>query len=248
MKKLITLILLQSLAPHAYSAPERSGPGWCERFPGSAGLTNSSNSFYPKIKGFLDALWRSSATVHISSGHRPEQRQYLMYWCWRIAREGLWLETTAPCGSIRIPEEPQVTWYPPNLPTPYVPSTAYPAPCEIIWAWPSPLRPVRIRNCTRGCPGHLTSRGDCTAAAGAMVQAFRLRYGPGRESRHVGGRAVDLAISWSGDLTIRRKDGKSVTITSLPRNGENLDLHRVGATYGVHKLVADPPHWSEDGH
>lgn len=26
------------------------------------------------------------------------------------------------------------------------------------------------------------------------------------------------------------------------------DLYAVGATYGVQKLVSDPPHWSDDGH
>lgn len=25
-------------------------------------------------------------------------------------------------------------------------------------------------------------------------------------------------------------------------------LHAVGATYGVYKLLSDPPHWSDDGH
>ena len=25
-------------------------------------------------------------------------------------------------------------------------------------------------------------------------------------------------------------------------------LNAVGATYGVNKLVSDPPHWSDDGH
>jgi len=34
-----------------------------------------------------------------------------------------------------------------------------------------------------------------------------------------------------------------------PRTGAgNTALHGVGAGYGVHKIVSDPPHWSDDGH
>jgi hypothetical protein len=40
-----------------------------------------------------------------------------------------------------------------------------------------------------------------------------------------------------------------VTISSTPRTGAfNTDLHQVGASYGVVKLVTDHPHWSADGH
>lgn len=42
--------------------------------------------------------------------------------------------------------------------------------------------------------------------------------------------------------------GSAITITTTPRTGMNPALHAVGQTYGVIKLVADPPHWSDDGH
>jgi len=51
-----------------------------------------------------------------------------------------------------------------------------------------------------------------------------------------------------GDLTIDKADGKSTTIKSNPRTGDNADLQTVGAAYGVNKLASDPPHWSSDGH
>lgn len=44
-------------------------------------------------------------------------------------------------------------------------------------------------------------------------------------------------------------EGVGQSITTVPRNGAgNVALHGVGAGYGVLKLVADPPHWSDDGH
>jgi hypothetical protein len=58
-----------------------------------------------------------------------------------------------------------------------------------------------------------------------------------------------MTISWQGDLTIARGDNTSTTISSLPRTGaKNADLHAVGQSYGVKKLLSDAPHWSSDGH
>lgn len=59
-----------------------------------------------------------------------------------------------------------------------------------------------------------------------------------------------MLIGWPETLTIRDKQGKVHTITSLPRSSVNADLIAVGATYGVRHLrraLADPPHWSFDG-
>ena len=57
-----------------------------------------------------------------------------------------------------------------------------------------------------------------------------------------------MTISWAGNLAMRDGQGRLVTITP-PRTGDvNAALHRVGASYGVIKLVSDKPHWSTDGH
>jgi hypothetical protein len=86
-------------------------------------------------------------------------------------------------------------------------------------------------------------------AAEAMVRGYSIVYRPALASRHTQGLAIDMNISWSGTLVIRDRNGQEVTITSTPRTGAgNADLHRVGVTYGVHKLASDPPHWSSDGH
>ena len=96
-----------------------------------------------------------------------------------------------------------------------------------------------------GIPDLAASR----AAALAMVNGFGIVFEPALHTRHTEGLAIDMTITWPGDLTIARGDGTSAIITSLPRDGgKNLDLRPVGLSYGVVKLATDPPHWSVDGH
>lgn len=86
------------------------------------------------------------------------------------------------------------------------------------------------------------------AAAEQMVRAYAIRYKPSLTSRHIERRAIDMTISWSGELVIANGQGRQVTITSAPRTGaDNRELWQVGASYNVHKLAGDPPHWSDDG-
>lgn len=60
-----------------------------------------------------------------------------------------------------------------------------------------------------------------------MVTAYRLAYRPSLTSRHIEGRAIDMSVTrWRRTTTA---------------------LHDLGATFGVVKLVSDPPHWSDDG-
>lgn len=93
-----------------------------------------------------------------------------------------------------------------------------------------------------------------TAGAQAMVSAYgiqNLNVAPALASKHISGFAVDMSISWTGDLTINNQSGTAVVINTEPRTGMNTDLHAVGATYGVIKFVGgatDVPHWSDDGH
>ncbi len=87
------------------------------------------------------------------------------------------------------------------------------------------------------------------AAALSMVQAYGVVFQPVLNSRHTEGRAVDMDITWQGNLSVVRGDGALVTISSAPRTGAgNAELHAVGASYGVVKLLTDAPHWSVDGH
>lgn len=87
------------------------------------------------------------------------------------------------------------------------------------------------------------------AAAEQMVRAYGIVFKPALTSRHTEGRAIDMHISWQGNLTIANAAGGQTAITTQPCTGsENADLQAVGAAYGVHKLATDPPHWSADGH
>jgi len=86
-------------------------------------------------------------------------------------------------------------------------------------------------------------------AAKAMIGSggFNIAYKPSLTSRHIAGKAIDWTITWGKDLTIKDKSGKEVVVKSSPKNGTNKDLHPVGKSYGVVKLVSDAPHWSTDG-
>ncbi|MBS0198027.1 MAG: Ig-like domain-containing protein [Planctomycetes bacterium] len=118
------------------------------------------------------------------------------------------------------------------------------------------LNPASVprRNGVNICWLHTTANGGAdlatsVQAAEAMVVGYNIAFAPALESRHTEGRAIDMTISWSGNLQIVDGNGTLVNITSVPRNGSgNTDLHAVGATFGVIKLASDPPHWSDDGH
>lgn len=85
------------------------------------------------------------------------------------------------------------------------------------------------------------------AAATAMVNAYDIAFQPSLTSLHIAGKAIDMTISWSGSLSVAENSGKVRTIASTPRSGMNLDLRKVGRTYGVLKHPTDRPHWSVTG-
>lgn len=87
------------------------------------------------------------------------------------------------------------------------------------------------------------------AAANAMVAGYDIAFQPVLVSRHTEGKAIDMEISWSSpQLKIANGSGTVITIQTGAKNGSNAGLHKIGASYGVIKLVKDPPHWSSDGH
>ena len=87
------------------------------------------------------------------------------------------------------------------------------------------------------------------ANAEQMVQGYEIAYPPALVSRHTEGKAIDMSISWtSAELKIKDGAGKEVMIKQGAKNGSNHELHNVGRSYHVIKLIGDPPHWSSDGH
>ncbi len=96
-----------------------------------------------------------------------------------------------------------------------------------------------------------THGGDAAAAKSAaaqMVSGYGIQYPAVLVSRHTQKRAVDMTISWNGTLAIKDAAGAAHSIASTPRSGSNAELVAVGKTFGVIKLMSDPPHWSDDGH
>lgn len=81
-----------------------------------------------------------------------------------------------------------------------------------------------------------------------MVDLFGIAFQPSLTSLHIEGRAIDMTIGWTGTIKVRDKSGNARAV-STPRSGNtNKDLHAIGASYGVIKLLKDPPHWSDNGH
>ncbi len=86
------------------------------------------------------------------------------------------------------------------------------------------------------------SAGASRVAASKMVTAFGIVFKPSLASRHTQGRAIDLTITNYAGHTFKQATGDiSVVHTAA-------ELFALGATYSVHKLLSDPPHWSDDGH
>jgi hypothetical protein len=95
---------------------------------------------------------------------------------------------------------------------------------------------------------HGGDRNAARAAAEAMVKAYELQFLPSLTSRHTAGRAVDMTITWNDRLNVRDYDGNSHYILTEPRDGTNPELVKIGASFGVIKLLSDRPHWSDNGH
>lgn len=84
-------------------------------------------------------------------------------------------------------------------------------------------------------------------AAQEMVDLFGIAFQPSLTSLHTEGRAIDMTIGWDGTIQIEDAKGRKHPLAA-PRNGrENTRLHAIGASYGVLKLLSDPPHWSDTG-
>ena len=99
-----------------------------------------------------------------------------------------------------------------------------------------------------------SSRDECIEAAQEMVDGYEIQnlgIPPALATRHTQRKAVDMRITWHGNLAITNASGQTITITSIPRTSMNTQLHAVGASYGVIKFLggnSDKPHWSTDGH
>lgn len=86
-----------------------------------------------------------------------------------------------------------------------------------------------------------------------MIDGFSLKlppksiYAPALFTKHTPGKAIDMNITWSGTIRVKKKDGGDEWVLFMTDVKKNTKLHAVGASYGVNKLNADAPHWSLDG-
>lgn len=98
-----------------------------------------------------------------------------------------------------------------------------------------------------------SSKAASIAAARSMVTALsinQLRTAPALRSQHNLGLAIDMSISWTGEVTVKDANGHPVRIKTFPRTGMNRQLIDIGAGYGVKKFYGgarDIPHWSNNG-
>ena len=90
--------------------------------------------------------------------------------------------------------------------------------------------------------------GRSREAALEMVNLFNMAHRASLTSNHISGMAIDMNVSWKGELVMTRPSPLLWRLQGLPRTGQNRELHEVGGTiFGVRKLLKDPPHWSHDG-
>lgn len=94
---------------------------------------------------------------------------------------------------------------------------------------------------------------DSKAGAGEMVTGFGLAVppkstlAPALSSNHIAGKAIDMTITWTGTLKVKKKDGTEAEVPFMRDANKNTKLHEVGASYSVKKNVKDAPHWSVNG-
>lgn len=182
-----------------------SSSDWVGKFPTSVDLDDLAAPFKDNAKAFIAAMLAAGASIKISATYRPRERAYLMYYAFRIAREGMDPTTVPPMSGV-----------------------------DIDW----------VHRDAKGKINIAASRN----AAEDMVNGYDIVYRPALRSNHTRRLAVDMTISWDGTLAVKNKRGRVVQIAGTPKSGLNHDLIVVGASYGVLKLISDPPHWSSDGH
>jgi hypothetical protein len=125
------------------------------------------------------------------------------------------------------------------------------------WCWLLALERVEARD----VPPHAGvpiawdhgNRARSAIAARAMVRGFALAvpprsvHAPSLRSHHILGNAIDMTIRWRGAIHVAARGGRRIALGHHADVNQNAVLHALGASYGVHKLVTDAPHWSVDG-
>lgn len=91
------------------------------------------------------------------------------------------------------------------------------------------------------------------SAALEMVTGFGLAVppqstdAPSLTSNHIAGKAIDMDITWTGTIKVKKKDNTEVSVIYMANVNANTVLHTIGASYNVIKRTTDAPHWSVNG-
>lgn len=198
-----------------------SGKDWMNRFPSSTELTKLDDTFCKSVQKFIDAF-PAGHKPHISETRRPLQQQHLIYWAWLIANGD-------PTGNPPVPPLNPTLTNPPPM-----------AGVDICW----------VHRNAKGEIDIAASR----AAAREMVKGYVCKpadpRGTGEHApRHTVGRAIDMTISWTGDLVL---DGEKIpggtgdpTKDAWNPKLVKLAKEKYGLTKG--RVSTDWPHWSDDG-
>lgn len=125
------------------------------------------------------------------------------------------------------------------------------------WCWKIGLRKAKPSEATAkpGVPiaWNHGSLQKSIEGAKEMISGFDLAVppkslvAPSLRSNHIPGKAIDMDITWTGALKVKKKDGALVEVPYVSDANTNVKLHQVGASYGVKKLTRDKPHWSYNG-
>jgi len=97
------------------------------------------------------------------------------------------------------------------------------------------------------------NQADSKTAAQAMVDKYKidkLKVAPSLTSHHIAGKAIDMSVSWSRELTIKNPKGVEILIKSSPKDHTNAALIAVGKSFQVIHFIEvdkDKVHWSVDG-
>jgi hypothetical protein len=94
---------------------------------------------------------------------------------------------------------------------------------------------------------HGGDRAAAKKAAQEMMAGYQIKYPAALVSRHTQRRAIDMGISLQAGAIVKAKNGSEIHI-ARDCNGTDPVVVSIGQSYGVIKLVSDPPHWSDDGH
>ncbi|GAB6902744.1 hypothetical protein [Kineosporia succinea] len=179
---------------------------------------------------------------HLNDTFRPGVEKFVA----AMTKAGI---TVSPQSTLRSPQRSYLMHYsykvakkqitPAQVPA-YTPVAGEKAP-KVCWVFRS----------TTGALDNTTAVRAASTLLSSMGVDPSLKTPPALRSRHNTGDAIDMRTTWTAStIKIKTADGKTVTISSGPKDGTNARLMAVGASYGVNHFApaaVDRNHWSSDG-